>query len=536
MLRSLGRTRSLGRRRAAGAPAPWSPALMGDALGGYFTGSRAVGSPVSAIPDPFSGNRIGVAQATPANQPAIAAGVMTFNGASTQLRPPPPPLTGSTAAATSTQPVPDGSGEDPGRGFTCTGLAIDTAGNLWLGNDGRRRGGSIFAASVVRTNAAGTVKLAEHTLASLGLPTDSSVQGVAFIPASATGGANELWFARTAGATRQVHRIDADTGALLANPWGGAAFTALNGLTYDSDLDALIVGDNTSTARWFARTAPDTASPLRTMALSLVPDQLHYDAARKWVWCTGGPNGSDGLLRARNALNSPNADHLQMTVAGCRSIEGVATTPAGLIVVNDDYFHGALTDINELRFHPYPAGLPAGSQAYPTGDRVQFFGLARVPATPASAQCLIGVGGADPSSGTATGAAGFYASNTAGRLAVFQNAASAVWNGFTLTSEFLFYVDINLAADTAELWFNGVSAGSVAFSASPALNTITRGLFSIGNGPGGSRFFAGEMRAAGFSLGAAGLAERLRMEGFLCHDQGQAALLPAGHPHKNAPP
>jgi hypothetical protein len=289
--------------------------------------------------------------------------------------------------------------------------------------------------------------------------------------------------------------------------------------------------------RWFARTATDISTPLRSMTAEFDVDQATYDAVRKSVWYTGGANASDGLIRARNALNSPNQDNVRMSAAGALAIEGIAVTPSGILVTNDGWFHNGGSEQNELRSYALPAGLPAaGTQAFRTGTRVQLFGIGRIPATPAASQCIMQVGAGDPTVGTSTGAAGLYATNTAGRLALFQNSRSLIYNGLALSTEFLFFADIDLAADAGSLWINGALQGAEgqAFSGTSATDTIPRAQVRIGLSP--SRPFSGEIAAAGATFGAIGLTNRQRIEGRIAHDTGRTALLPTGHPYKTSPP
>jgi hypothetical protein len=535
----------VGRRRRAllGGGAPlWSWNDLGNDLAGFMVSADGALDGSSFMAVPSRGLGMGFRASSAAASPDKSGDLLTFVAANNDnLSQPPAVLTGALTFV-SAQEVPDGSGEDAGRGFTCTGAVAEPGTSpliIWMGNDGRKRGGSTFAASVVRVrrNADGSLtKLAEYTLASLGLPTDSSVQGVAYIPASVTGGVNELWFVRTAGATRQVHRINADTGALLSNPWGGATFTALNALAYDSEADALIVGDGGTALAWHSRTAANTSAPLRTMTASLDVDQIAYDPVRKAVAMSGGPNAADGLVRFRNALNAPNTDYVQMTAPGTLSIEGIVITATEILLLNDGYFHGSTSEFNELRAYTLPAALPAHPQSFRTGSRVQLFGIARIPATPGSAQCIMQFGGGDPTTGTATGSGGIYASNTAGRLTLFQNAANLSFSGLALSSEFLFFADIDLATDTGSLWFNGVLQGAQgqAFSASPATNMVPRAQVRVGLSS--SRPFSGEVIAAGASFGTIGITERQKIEGRMAHDTGRTALLPGGHPYKTSPP
>ncbi len=536
------------RRRSGGGASPppiWLPSVLGENLGGYFTGSRAVGSPVERIDDPFGRGRLPLLQPTAGSRPTITDGTMTFNSTSSRLITIPDTQTQTLPLAGAVN-LPDGSGGDPGLGFTCTGLARASDGGWWVGNDGRNietNPSAPFNGSLVRMSADFSTKTAEYTMASMGLDTSAtgqSVQGIAIVPAAvAPSGVTEIWWVRSGGGSGSVHRCREDNGAYLGTAFGGATYTGLNGMSYDPDRDQVYVLMNSGTVRIevHARAAVDFSAPIRTMTISGggFADQVHFDRARQWVWYTEGANGSAGRLRARNIWNAPNSDHLVWTMTGADAIEGIAIDGSTIWVINDAYYHPGSPALNRVLRYDLPGNIPPGSRAYPTSDRIQFFGIMTVPALPAASTCIIGVGG-DPLTGSTTGAAGLYVGTTAPRLLVAQNARTAIFSTPALSSEFLVYADINLATDRAEMWFNGASVGNLAFSASPTRNDLARTNVAIGNAPSGTRWFNGLIRAVGFSLGAAGAAERERIEGYMAHDVGRANLLPAAHPYKASPP
>lgn len=522
------------RRRVRPQPAlpPWTMDALGASLQAYAVASDSVGSPVDSVPS--RGLGIGLTSTLTA-RPAIAGGIWTFDGVNDNLRNPGVQFTFNTPAPVSVD-LPDGQGRGTDQGFTGTGHCIAADGvNRWVGNDGRFKGGSVYDGSLVKVSGANrNVKLAEYTMTSMGFATDTSTQGVVVIPASVTGTVDELCWVRTTAGGAVVHRCNEATGAYIGTAFGGAGLLNGNALGYDGHRDAFIFGDD-SNFYWHARTAANLSSPILTMQHGGA-DQCFYDAARKWLWWTGGPNGAPGFIKARNINNAPNSDHLLLTMTGADSIEGIVVADGKIELINDAGFHVGAGAKNATLLYDIPSGLPKGEQSYLTDTRVQFFGVARVPVLPGSATCIVAIGTGDPVVGTATGSTGFYASSTAGRLTAFQNASSASWNGLTPSSEFLYFLDINMAADTAQLWINGVDQGVVAFSLAQPTNTIARSRLSVGYGPTNTRPFAGEMAAVGMTMGTSATTERQRIEGRIAWDTSRTALLPGGHPYKGGQP
>lgn len=527
----------LGAHGTGGGVAPaFTMSDLGTALGAYLTGKRAgvVSSAVTTIPS--YGGGIGVYQATAANRGTISGNAVVFDGTNDTYNQPPSPVSmGDVIAAATT--LPDAVGSVAGKGPTCTGLAQGPSGTWWVSDHGQPREDQVntanFQSGLVKYSADFSTILLQVTANALGLGLLRSVQGNAYLPNQ-----GQVAFAHclTGDANSGVHLINEATGAYVGQAFGGAGISGLNGLAYDSSLDALIVHtvvDSVSTATWYARNAADLSAPIKTATLTggADADHIHYDATRNWLWYSVGANGNDGLIYARDLTADISSDVVVFVARGARAVEGIVVTATEIVIANDGYYHLQTPALNQALRFAFPT-IPALPPVYPTGARIGIWGVVKLTAALTASKPLIHMGG-NPTTGTATGAVGMYfvgnASPIANQVRAFCNGANVTWtlpSGDFLTKK-LFYLDIDMPGKTAELFIGGVSLGQLTFASGTAL-TLTQSKAYVASLTAGSPWFPGEIEALGYAAGTSAqtLAKRSQIQTFTAVDTSNTALLP----------
>lgn len=451
--------------------------------------------------------------------PTIVNGALNFDGTNDKYDYPDLEKSIVTITPNAYHQIPDASGAAAGKGFTCTGLSPGPGGTWFLGNDGRTQEGdaSTNLSSVVKLSADLLTVVQEVTTASLGLAV-GSVQGVVWIE-----DLNLVAFANLGDNT--IRFLNA-TDMTYAGQMPGTVI-GLNGLSYDPTIDAMITLTTNGSARWHDRVTGDIS---KTVAfVDDVTDQIHYDSVNSWIWYTTGANGSAGKVRIRLA-SDPTYDIAYYPLSGAQAVEGVSVRDGKLWVANDQYFHptaDAATNLNRVVEYP----LPTPKVWRANGSTFQFFGIIRVPVSPASTAPLMEIGN---SLSSGSGLAGIWTPSTTS-VQLIANAISGVFTVPSMATELMVYGNIDLTTDVAELWVNGVSIGTILMSGSGTTtpNTAAASDPSFGWNPAG-RWFKGEVRAVGATIGALG--DREIVEGYMAHEVGRTGLLPSGHPYKASPP
>lgn len=134
--------------------------------------------------------------------------------------------------------------------------------------------------------------------------------------------------------------------------------------------------------------------------------------------------------------------------------------------------------------------------------------------------------------------AGLYINGDTSNLRVYKNSAG---NGDFLetvfTSEQTVLIYARFRGTTLDIFIDGAATAT----ATKTLNANATGAFAPSQDAevGGSvlnsnRYFIGDWYSGGLVMGA--LADRQKIEGFVCHIHGQTALLPVDHPYKTDPP
>lgn len=451
----------------------------------------------------------------------LANGALDFNGSNTKYELPLVKQSTPTLTATAFHQIPDASGAAVGKGFTCTGLAPGPDGTWFVGNDGRTQEGdaSPYASGVVKLSADFTTLIQEVTTVSVGLSPAGSVQGVVYLPHL-----NQVAFAFRGNET--IHFLTADTMTYVGQ-FPGGTIAGLNGITYDESLDAMICMTAAGATTW--RSMND-GSIIKSATLDGdSADMLWYDGGNGWLWYTTGGNGVEGRVRIRE-LENPVKDIAVIRVGGVQAIEGIALRDGKMWIANDQYYHPSGTVGEQLnRLVEFPLPTPS---VWPSGSStVQYFGVIRVPTSPAAAAPLIEIGNSLTDS---SGNTGFWVNSTT-EIQVGANRTFANFFVPSLATEVMFFASIDLPSDTTELWLNGVSVGVQAMSGSGTLIPDESSMADPRLGFNAlPRYWRGEVRAVGAVMGSP--ESRQIVEGYMAHDVGRTDLLPADHPYKTSPP
>ncbi|XAI95622.1 hypothetical protein [Nostoc phage Nsp-JY21] len=231
--------------------------------------------------------------------------------------------------AASVAVLPDGAaGAAAGKGWTCTGLAVDGE-TLWWGNIGLElEGGTLQDRQLVQTNLDGSAILSVVTI-------NNQPQGVAVL-------GDFLYYANPS--SGQVRRIPKAGGAETV----AASVANVNGLAVEA------TGMWASSGTIVHRLTLDGA-PISSFNSGVDVDHLHYDAARNWLWISSGGNGSAGFLTIWSLSEGRALNTYRLTEA--QAVEGIALAGGNLIVSHDGYYHGvdianAARRFNEIQTYP----------------------------------------------------------------------------------------------------------------------------------------------------------------------------------------
>lgn len=238
-------------------------------------------------------------------------------------------------SASAAQQLPDGLGAAPGTGFTCTGLADDTAADAWLcANDGRANDTDVtYTPSLLRVSRDGSTKINEIDLGTL-YPAMMSVQGVAVDTTDGT-----IWLASP---NENLIRHVSTSGVSI----GSLAKTSPNGMCYDSRRDRLWYTGPSSTLYRVAKDGTQEYSFSITRLSSV--DHLFYDAARDLIWITSGSNSNIGTVCSFNPSNGL-IGGTNYCLNNSLAIEGVVVKSGNIYVLNDAYFHNVSPHQNLLQ-------------------------------------------------------------------------------------------------------------------------------------------------------------------------------------------
>lgn len=226
-----------------------------------------------------------------------------------------------------------------GKGFTCTGAALDARdGTWWVSAFGRNVQGdtsSTFQPYVVHLDTDRATPLGTPIdLAALGVSTVSGLQGIAFDTSDNTLGVMQ--------ASGTITHIAASTTspATIGSPI--VTGSASNGLAYDSLRDKLVHGQ--SSLNYLNKDGTTTNLPTLKGTVPYL-DQIAYMADLDAFLVTGGPNGSDAVI-AVMSMGGQNYGALRLsalyTAPGMTAIEAGVRNPATKVMTgfNDFWYHG----------------------------------------------------------------------------------------------------------------------------------------------------------------------------------------------------
>lgn len=355
--------------------------------------------------------------------------------------------------------LPDIPNSEPGKGFTCTGLAKAPDGTWWVGNHGKKNeataGGETFFAGVVHLSADFSTVLHDIRFVALGLP-NSSAQGVTIEPLA--GSDYNVWGVIADGADT-VYKLS-PTGALR----GSFTYALPNGIAFDIARDKLIICKTLGQVDWVDKTTGVAVAGMTMRTITDSPDGLWYDQAGS-LYLSGGPNGAGGLLIKYDVATK--AARKCWVLDPSRSIEHLHIDAASsvLTVVNDAYFHNS------------------GNARYPALNTVQRYQLdtlaspdigtrfvaswtGSIAAQPASTKALI-VGSNPSTSAEGVGIGrglGIYYTATTNEVRFTAriggvDSVSVTWVVTDVTAEANFELVYNSATGRATLYQNGVTLG-----------------------------------------------------------------------------
>ncbi|TCS14553.1 hypothetical protein [Caulobacter sp. BK020] len=467
-----------------------------------------------------------ISKTSDATRPTLTAGRMIFTaGSNTRLQENPAVLQPRKLTATTVVTLPDATGSDAGKGFTCTGGCTAPDGTRWAMNFGvpTELSGATPAPSLVHLSAdlnSPTI-LAQYSLASISATLTTGVQGVGYDMVDDLvyfWGANNFWFVNPA------------NGALVRS----LPFTAfpVNGTDFDpatGNIVACATGNNT-TLYWINKytAALGRSVPIAGTAI----DHLRFSGG--YLWYSGGDNGSaqGGAIR-----------QLDYSVVGSERVVGEwftdAGAPEGLVEVNgavvwllnDGYYHNppgdATNTVRRYVLDPVPG-------TYPGAGRVAVAAwVGNLVAATGGTTMAWSVG--EPTSSGQRGIGVAFPASVTNSLRVYANNSFATFS-VTTNVEAVWSVVWDFNAGTARLRKNGVDVATTAISglSSTALYPTMQIML------GATREDTSLTRSSTSSLANLLIGYDPALvelyEGEVAWDAEVQALLPTGHAYKAAAP
>ena len=240
------------------------------------------------------------------------------------------PLVAAFASATTL--ADGGSGSTSGKGFTITGLSIDTTDTTyWAGNHGKPTEGSpISDPSLVHLSSDFQTILAQ-------LPVTNPVQGVVYDKSDGT-----LWY--TDLTAQKILHVEVD-----GDPIGEIALGYIpNGLARNDATDELWIFGQDDTLE--VRRCSDGALMNSSTLVLADHDQLFFDDERNQLLVSYGANGSAGKVNVYEVAGYSLTLHNTLNLsAHANAIEGVVLmNDSTLKVGNDAYYHLGGANLNQV--------------------------------------------------------------------------------------------------------------------------------------------------------------------------------------------
>jgi Ca2+-binding RTX toxin-like protein len=237
-----------------------------------------------------------------------------------------------TATFTGAANIPDGLGATPGTGFTITGLTRLPDGTFWAANEGQANAAdSSYTPSLVHIAADGVTKLGEI---SVGSKTERSLQGLVYND-------GKLYVASLS--ERLVKIYSAADGTYLGSI-APASGTSVNGLAFDTTLNAVIIGHEDGNAlgtqiEWRDVT---TGAQIKTITVSHTPDHLYFDpssGAAGSLWYTYGDSGVGATGYVVKVDIATDTEIGTYTIPNADAVEGIVVDGNQMWLANDAYYH-----------------------------------------------------------------------------------------------------------------------------------------------------------------------------------------------------
>lgn len=411
-------------------------------------------------------------QESASRRPLLSSGAWDFDGTDDFLQ----CLAKTDMAKASSFTVPDLSDSIAGKGFTCTGITLDTSDStLWIANDGRSNASDVtYRAGLVNVTTAGAL-VVERDL-SAAYPSMTTIQGVVYDAVD-----DSLWFCSTA--ENLIRHVSAVDGSNI----GSFASTAPNGIALDTVSANLIVVNTSGTLTTYNKSGVQQA----TFSFE-VCDCIHYDSTNGILYYAMEPAGGINFvglfhLATRQYMHRwvlPDAD----------ALEGLVIEGTTVYVTNDNYFHGQ-TGTNEVLVYTI-AAVPT----LVTQDKITLACKFTLDSAPTGTRAILSIS----SGGVTNAGVGIHAigSSSTG-IRVFANTdvgtTERSFVDFTtlpdLTTTRYVLCEIDLTAEEARLWVDGTQYGGTQ-SIPNVAGAISTGMLVIGGAKFGSDELPGVVKVA----------------------------------------
>lgn len=236
--------------------------------------------------------------------------------------------------------LPDAASSPEGRGFTCTGLALDSESAEWLvGNVGQDRpDNGDMRSTIVRLSGDFSTVLGEIDLHDA-FPRMKDIQGLCVDGADLT-----IWFCSFG--EGKVRHITRDAQSL-----GEFDIEQPTGITYDSRTDSVWILTYTQLIR-----ISKDGEWLESFEVNVKgQDQLWLDETNNVMYFTAGINYSGDIFKGDNALWSVDLDtgavNEVCVLADSYAVEGICVSEGKMYVLNDGYYHSAKIPVNQVNVY-----------------------------------------------------------------------------------------------------------------------------------------------------------------------------------------
>ena len=263
--------------------------------------------------------------------------------------------TATLVAATS---VPDGLGAIAGTGFTITGLTRADDGTWWAANEGQANDtdGS-YTPSLVHLSADLKTKLGEI---SVGSKTERSLQGLVYHD-------HELYVGSK---SERLVKVYSDTGTYLRSIAPSDPSTSVNGVAYDTSLNAVIIAhDSGATNHLIEWHSATTGKLIKTITIANEPDHVFFQASggsQGTLWYTYGDSGvgATGHVVKVDIASDTILETFALKTAD--AIEGIYVSGNQMWIANDAYYHNGNPALNRVLQYTLDSTTSTPANAAPT--------------------------------------------------------------------------------------------------------------------------------------------------------------------------